>query len=56
VKKATEIAAALWPVSKYPAVCRYLAKCELLAISGIRRCRRGEKSALMLAYEVELLV
>ena len=53
--KATEIAAGLWPVAKYPAVCRDLPKCELLAISGIRRCREGEKSALMLADEVELL-
>src|SRR6478672_2593718 len=53
--KAAEFAPALAPVAKVPAVCRYFAGCELPAISGIRRCTRGEKSALMLADEVELL-
>jgi hypothetical protein len=42
-------------VSKVPAVCRYFGGCELLAISGNRRCIEGEKSALMIADEVELL-
>jgi hypothetical protein len=42
-------------VLKVAAVCRDFVGRELLAISGNRRCIRGEKSALMLAYEVELL-
>jgi hypothetical protein len=42
-------------VSKVAAVCRDFAGCELLAISGNRRCIGGEKSGLMIADEVELL-
>jgi hypothetical protein len=54
-EKGAEFAPGLPARSKVPAVCRYFAGCELLAISGNRRCTRGEKSALMLIDEVELL-
>jgi hypothetical protein len=53
--KAAEIAPGLPPPEKVAAVCRYFAECEVLAISGNRRCIGGEKSGLMLADEVELL-
>jgi len=53
--KAAEIAPGLSGLQEVPAVCRDFAAYEVLAISGNRRCKRGEKSGLMLAQEVERL-
>ena len=54
--KGPEIARRLSRRGKVPAFCRDFVRCEVLAISGIRRCTRGEKSALMPADDVELSV